>query len=148
MKRAVALAMQNALAGGEPFGAVVVTAEGQWFEGVNSPEQSSDPTAHAEINALRAAAAEAGPNLAGATLYSSAQPCPMCLGAALWANVGGLVFAAEQSEMAAHGFNNAPFYAQVSGGAETVTDFPVEHKPLAGSLDPFRAWQETDVEEA
>lgn len=139
MRRAVELAKQNALAGGEPFGAVVVTPSGEWFEGVNAPDLLSDPTAHAEINAIRGAAAQVGPDLTGATLYSSAEPCPMCLGAALWAGVDRLVFAATQEDAARHGFDNGPMYAQVSKGVRTVTDFSVEQVPFPGRLDPFRA---------
>ena len=139
LRRAVELAKQNVLAGGEPFGAVVVSAGGEWFEGVNAPEAMSDPTAHAEINAIRAAATELGPVLNGATLYSSAEPCPMCLGAALWAGVDRLVYAATQQEAAGFGFDNGPLYEQVVGGVETVTDFPVEQARLAERLSPFEA---------
>ena len=138
MRRAVELAKQNALAGGEPFGAVVVTSNGEWFEGVNAPDLMSDPTAHAEINAIRGAAAQVGADLTGATLYSSAEPCPMCLGAALWAGVDLLVFAATQEDAARHGFDNGPIYEQVSEGVHTVTDFSVEHRALETGLDPFQ----------
>lgn len=97
MERALQLAHAAAEAGEVPVGAVVVR-EGQCLgEGSNSPISSSDPSAHAEINALRqAAAAEGNYRLPGTTLYVTIEPCTMCIGALLHARVERLVFAAPE----------------------------------------------------
>ena len=96
LARSIELAMVNVLNGGGPFGAVVVTADGQAFEGANRVTAANDPTAHAEVTAIRRACSELGTfELSGATLYCSCEPCPMCLASALWARVSRVVFAAD-----------------------------------------------------
>jgi guanine deaminase len=96
---------------GGPFGAVLVTAEGQVFDGVNRVTATNDPTAHAEVTAIRNACSQLGTfDLTGATLYSSCEPCPMCLASALWARVGQVFFAADRHDAARAGFDDAVFY--------------------------------------
>ncbi|BAS13099.1 guanine deaminase [Arthrobacter sp. Hiyo8] len=86
LEHAVRLAVQNVADGGGPFGAVVVTPDGRLHDGVNRVTRDNDPTAHAEVVAIRRAASELGSfNLSGSVLYSSCEPCPLCLSAALWA---------------------------------------------------------------
>ncbi|MCA3302908.1 MAG: nucleoside deaminase [Roseomonas sp.] len=92
MRRAIALSCQGVETGGGPFGAVVVK-DGQIIgEGMNQVVPSADPTAHAEIVAIRAACAALGTHdLAGAVIVSSCEPCPMCLGAIWWSRIGLVV---------------------------------------------------------
>lgn len=140
LRRAIALAVENVRAGREPFGAVLQTKTGEWYEGVNDPIRLSDPTAHAEVNAIRAAAAVHGPDLSGAVLYSSGQPCPMCLAAAIWAQVNRVVYAATQEEAAAVGLDNGPIYTQVCGGTPEVSGLKLQRGAVEGRLEPLRQW--------
>src|SRR5687767_8008938 len=111
LARAVALACENVRKAGGPFGAIIVTAEGQVFEGVNRVTANLDPTAHAEVTAIRNACQGLGTfDLTGATLYTSCEPCPMCLASALWARVDRVFFAADRHDAASVGFDDAVFY--------------------------------------
>src|SRR6188474_3238404 len=95
LARALELARDSVGAGGGPFGAVLVRDGEVLGEGTNRVTSDCDPTAHAEVVALRRACARlASHDLAGAVLYASCEPCPMCLGAALWARVARVVYAA------------------------------------------------------
>src|SRR5699024_3814849 len=116
---AINLAARSAETGGGPFGAVVVTATGGLYPAHNTATATHDPTAHAEVNALRAAGAGEGTNdLTGAVLYSSSEPCPMCLTAALWARVDRLVYAATIDYAATAGFDDSSFYRQIRARSE------------------------------
>ena len=86
MRKAIELSKENVANGGGPFGAVIATKEGEIIAtGVNRVTSSCDPTAHAEVSAIRAAAAKLGTfNLSGYEIYTSCEPCPMCLGAIYW----------------------------------------------------------------
>lgn len=138
--QAIALATANVRGGGEPFGAVVVTKNGTRYTGVNSVEAESDPTAHAEILALRAAAKVEGPVLSGAALYASGEPCPMCLATALWAGVDRLIYAASREDAGKYGLDSTPLYEQVAGGTATVVDVAVERRDVEERLEPFELW--------
>ena len=129
-KKAIRLAEENVANGGGPFGAVVVTANGNEYDGANRVTALNDPTAHAEIQAIRAAAAKEGFDLSGSTLYASCQPCPMCLTAALWARIDRIVYAATQDDAAAAGFDDSVFYTQLCDGLKSVTDAEVTHRLL------------------
>jgi Cytosine/adenosine deaminases len=143
LNHATRLATENVLGGGGPFGAVIVTADGRAFEGVNRVTANNDPTAHAEVTAIRTACAETATfDLSGATLYSSCEPCPMCLASALWARVGCVIFAADRHDAADAGFDDAVFYAFF----ETPTaDRPMTVEqlelPNAAHLKPFTTWE-------
>lgn len=110
--RAVGLARRNVEAGlGGPFGAVVVRDGKVLGEGGNRVVASSDPTAHAEVVAIRAACGALGtPHLEGATLYTSCEPCPMCLGAAYWAQVSRIVYALDRVDAEEMGFADRWIY--------------------------------------
>lgn len=111
LERAIELATSNVADKGGPFGAVIVTADGQAFDGVNRVTANNDPTAHAEVTAIRNACAALGTfDLTGAVLYSSCEPCPMCLASSLWARVSRVVFAADRHDAAKAGFDDAVFY--------------------------------------
>lgn len=136
---AIDLAVANVAAGGGPFGAVIVAPSGELFEGVNGVTAIPDPTAHAEVQAIRAAARGLGSHdLAGCVLYSSCEPCPMCWGAALWGRLAAVVFAADRHDAAAAGFDDAVFHTEV---AEGVTTLVWTHQPHPAALAPFQAWQ-------
>jgi len=115
LRRAISLATQNVLEGkGGPFGAVIVH-EGQIVgEGVNSVTATNDPTAHAEVIAIRAAARTLRTfDLAGCDVYSSCEPCPMCLAAAYWARIRAIYYGACAADAAKAGFDDAFLYDEM-----------------------------------
>jgi guanine deaminase len=115
MRRAIALSRQAAEAGGGPFGAVVVRGGKIVGEGVNRVVPAADPTAHAEVVAIRMACeAVCSHVLDGATIYTSCEPCPMCLGAIWWARIGEVVYANDRQDAAAIGFDDAAVYAEIA----------------------------------
>jgi len=116
LRRAIELATANVHSGkGGPFGAVIVADGKIVAEAANSVLGTCDPTAHAEVNAIRAAAKALGRfSLAGCELYTSCEPCPMCLAAAHWAHVEAIHYAASASDAARAGFDDAYFYQQVA----------------------------------
>jgi guanine deaminase len=115
LRRAIALATENVKFGaGGPFGAIVVRDGKILGEGVNSVTASGDPTAHAEVNAIRAAAKTLGNfTLAGCELYTSCEPCPMCLAAAYWARLDAVYYGASAADAARAGFDDAFLYAEL-----------------------------------
>jgi tRNA(Arg) A34 adenosine deaminase TadA len=114
LRRAIALATQNVLTGaGGPFGALIVRDGAIVAEAVNTVTATSDPTAHAEVNAIRAAAKALGTfSLAGCELYTSCEPCPMCLSAAYWARIGQIYYGASAADAARAGFDDAFLYEE------------------------------------
>ena len=115
LRRAIALATDNVTQGkGGPFGAVVVHEGRIVGEGANAVTSSNDPTAHAEVNAIRAAAKALNTfSLAGCELYTSCEPCPMCLAAAYWARVDAIYYGACAADAARAGFDDAFLYAEL-----------------------------------
>lgn len=141
LARAVELARRGSESGdGGPFGAVIVR-EGQIVaEGWNCVVASRDPTAHAEIGAIRAACTGIGHfHLRGCTLYASSEPCPMCLSAAYWAHIERIVFANSRAEAAAIGFCDDALYDELSRNF-SERNIVMEHRPLAGALEPMQTW--------
>jgi len=116
LRRAIHLATQNVASGaGGPFGAVIVRDGRIVGEGANTVTATHDPTAHGEVNAIRAAAQQLGSfSLAGCELYTSCEPCPMCLAAAYWARVDAIYFGASAADAARAGFDDAVFYAELA----------------------------------
>ncbi len=101
--------------GGGPFGAVVVQGDQILAEGFNQVTGSHDPTAHAEVGAIRAACQALHTfTLAGCEIYSSCEPCPMCLSAIYWARLDRLYFAATRTDAADIGFDDAFLYTQIA----------------------------------
>lgn len=115
-RHAIALSRTHMQAGaGGPFGAVVGLDGRIIGEGWNQVTSTNDPTAHAEVVAIRDACRALGTfSLAGATLYTSCEPCPMCLAAAYWARLDRIVFANERADAAAIGFDDAFLYEEVA----------------------------------
>ncbi len=125
---------------GGPFGAVIVKDGQVISEGWNQVTSSNDPTAHAEVVAIRAACAAKGVfNLEGATLYSSCEPCPMCLSAVYWARITRLVFANTREDAAAIGFSDAHIYDEVPKALEDRS-MPTEHRPSIEARAVFDEW--------
>ena len=140
LQRTIALATANVADGGGPFGAVVRLPGGELVEGVNRVTASNDPTAHAEVAAIREACARTrSPDLRGAVLYSSCEPCPMCLAAALWARLDLVVFAAGRGDAARAGFDDSAFYDYFSRPGRHAV-LPVEQHRHADAVAPFDAW--------
>jgi guanine deaminase len=140
LERAVALALDNVAHGGGPFGAVVVRDGVALAEGQNRVTRDTDPTAHAEVQAIRAACRAVGSfALTGATVYSSCEPCPMCLATALWARVDRIVFAADRDDAARGGFDDRVFYELFETPRERW-DVTVEQQRPEGAAAPFDAW--------
>jgi guanine deaminase len=140
MKRAIALSSTAANNGGGPFGAVVAMNGKIIGEGVNSVVPSRDPTAHAEISAIRAACASVGSHdLSGATIFTSCEPCPMCLGAIWWARIDRIVFGNTRKDAAKIGFDDAAIYEEVSRPV-TERKIPRERLCAGEASKVFDAW--------
>jgi len=140
IERAIDLAVANVDAGGGPFGAVIVRGGELLATGQNRVTRDLDPTAHAEVCAIRAAcAATGGFSLAGATLYTSCEPCPLCLSASLWARLDRVVYAADRSDAAHGGFDDLEFYELFARDRATWQTAVEELRP-ADAVAPFDAW--------
>lgn len=141
MRQAIALATENVKNnGGGPFGAIVVRGAEQVAHGVNQVTSACDPTAHAEIMAIRHAAAALGTHdLSGCELFSSCEPCPMCLGAILWSRLDRVFYGATQQEAAAAGFDDSVFYQQMSLAPDQRI-IPMILCSSAATAEPFAAW--------
>ena len=140
LERTIELATLNIANGGGPFGALIVRDDQIVAEGNNRVTADLDPTAHAEVVAIRAACqAEQSFSLAGATLYTSCEPCPLCLSAALWARVDRVVFAADRHDAARGGFDDLEFY-ELFARDRATWDLPVISVRIPHSTAPFDAW--------
>jgi len=146
LARAIEIATENVRNDGGPFGALVVSADGEVFEGVNRVTADLDPSAHAEVTAIRRACQGLGTfDLTGATLYTSCEPCPMCLGTALWARIDRVYFAAGRDDAAAAGFDDARFYRYFDGDPDHRDIMPVStiELPDGQRVAPFDEWRRT-----
>ena len=114
LRRAIVLAIQNVdIGGGGPFAAVVVRDGKIVGEGANTVTTGNDPTAHGEVNAIRAACKALGTfSLAGCELYTSCEPCPMCLAASYWARLDAIYYGASAADAARAGFDDAFLYEE------------------------------------
>jgi tRNA(Arg) A34 adenosine deaminase TadA len=140
MRRAIELSAQCAKSDEGPFGAVVVKDGKIVGEGVNQVVPSGDPTAHAEIVAIRAACEALDTHvLDGAVLYTSCEPCPMCLGAAWWARVKEIVYGNDRADAAAIGFDDDAIYEEVAAPLET-RKLPLRRVGAEEALEVFKAW--------
>jgi guanine deaminase len=114
LTRAIQLATNNIASGGGPFGAVLVRESRIIAESVNQVVAINDPTAHAEIQAIRQATGFLKTfDLSGYTLYTSCEPCPMCLGAIYWARISRVVYASNRKDAEAAGFRDAHIYQEI-----------------------------------
>lgn len=130
---------------GGPFGAVVVRDGVVIGEGWNRVVGSSDPTAHAEVVAIRAAAQRVGDfSLAGSVIYSSCEPCPMCWAAIAWARIDRLVYANTAVQAAAIGFDDGVLWGQM-GQAIDARELSAVHMPTEAAAQVFQDWQDDDA---
>lgn len=137
---AIDLAVANVADEGGPFGAAVVAGGALLGSGANRVTADLDPTAHAEVVAIRSACGASGDfSLADATLYAPCEPCPLCLSASLWSRIPRIVFAADRHDAARAGFDALRFYDLVG---VRVDDLPLrlERLSVPASTAPFRAW--------
>lgn len=141
MDQAIRLSEENIDKGGGPFGAVIVRNGKVVATGVNSVVPNNDPTAHAEINAIRSACKTLGTfKLDGCTIYSSCEPCPMCLSALYWAGVSRICYGNTKSDAKAIDFDDSFIYDQLEldYGLRTIK---CDHFMRDRALAVFRKWQ-------
>jgi guanine deaminase len=140
LNRAIELAVQNVADGGGPFGALIVRGDEVVAEGQNRVTRDLDPTAHAEVVAIREACRVIGGfSLTGTVLFTSCEPCPLCLSAALWARVDRVVFAADRHDAARGGFDDREFYELFSKPRDQW-HLPIDSLRVENSPAPFDAW--------
>ena len=140
MREAIRLAVENVANGGGPFGAVVVKGGKVVGRGVNRVTTDNDPTAHAEVVAIREACQNLGSfQLDGCEIYCSCEPCPMCLGAIYWARPDKIYYAGEKTDAAAVGFDDAFIYEEI-GRAATERRYFTRQILRDEALEAFRRW--------
>lgn len=142
MQLAIDLSIENVAKGGGPFGAVIVRNGEIIATGTNRVTENCDPTAHAEVSAIRAACAKLGDfKLSGCTIYSSCEPCPMCLSALYWAGVERIFYGNTKQDAKSINFDDSFIYDQIaldySERAIPCVNF-MREEALAG----FKAWVE------
>ena len=144
MQRAIDLAIENVRSGhGGPFGAVIVRGGEIIAEGVNQVTSHNDPSAHAEIVAIRRACQLTGHfELKDCEIYASCEPCPMCLGAIYWARLGGLYFAANRQDAAAIGFDDSLIYNEIALDL-SERQIPTLNLMREQGLAAFREWSQS-----
>ncbi len=141
IEKTIQLALENVRSGGGPFGALVVKDGKIIATGVNQVTVNLDPTAHAEIVAIRnACQALKDFQLTGCEVYASCEPCPMCLGAIYWSRPARVFFAANGADAAAAGFEDTFVKDQI------CLPYPSQQLPIAQlrherALEPFQAWK-------
>ncbi|MGA2086055.1 MAG: nucleoside deaminase [Terracidiphilus sp.] len=141
LRRAIHLATQNVVAGaGGPFAALIVRGGVIVAEAVNTVTTAHDPTAHAEVNAIRAACQALGAfTLAGCELYASCQPCPMCLAAAYWARIDVIYYGASAADAARAGFDDAFLYEELRKD-QPARSLPATQLLAEEAWSSFAAW--------
>lgn len=144
MREAIRLSEENVNNGGGPFGAVIARDGEIVATGVNRVTASHDPTAHAEVNAIREACRRLGTfDLSGCEIYSSCEPCPMCLGAIYWAHIGKLYYGNNKTDAKNIGFDDSFIYEELElpRDRRRLTSEPLLSDEAA---EAFRMWMEKD----
>src|ERR1035438_1087975 len=143
MARAIRLSLENVRSGrGGPFGAVVVKDGNVVAEAANQVTATNDPTAHAEVLAIRQACQKLGFfELKGCDLYTSCEPCPMCLGAIYWARIDKVYFGNLATDAAKVGFDDSAIYAEITQ-PRAEREIPMIQMMREEALVAFRAWEE------
>lgn len=142
MARAIAISGERMRAGlGGPFGAVIVKNGRIVGEGTNQVTSANDPTAHAEVMAIREACRALGTfSLEGCEMYTSCEPCPMCLAAIYWARLERAYFANNREDAARIGFDDSFLYEEVAKPIDKRS-LPLVHLPSAEAGSVFQEWQ-------
>jgi guanine deaminase len=142
LAQAIALARANMDAGGRPFGAVIVKDDAVIATGVNEILASHDPTAHAELQALRAASRKlASPDLQGTTVYASGHPCPMCLAAMRLAGVDRVLHAYSNEDAEPYGLSTTALYADLARPLSEQA-MPVSYAPEGLDATLYADWKD------
>jgi guanine deaminase len=142
MARAIQLSIDNVHSGrGGPFGAVVVKDGAIIAEGVNQVTFTNDPTAHAEVVAIRGACRKLALfDLEGCAIYCSCEPCPMCLGAIYWARLSRIYFASAGEDASKIGFDDSLIYRELTQ-PHSLRKIPIIQMMREEALEAFRAWE-------
>ena len=142
MERAIALSLENVRTGaGGPFAALVVRNDTILSTGTNQVTNLQDPTAHAEVVAIRAACrATKDFQLTGCDLYTTCEPCPMCMGAIYWARVARVYYANTREDAAKIGFDDSFIYDQLVL-APDAREIPMIPLMRERALEAFHAWE-------
>jgi tRNA(Arg) A34 adenosine deaminase TadA len=145
MQEAIERAVENVRSGrGGPFAAVVVKEGRIIAAGANCVTSTNDPTAHAEVTAIREACRILGTfELTGCEIYTSCEPCPMCLGAIYWARPERVYFGATARDASAAGFDDSFIYDELKR-PHTERRIPLEPMMREAALEPFREWGQKD----
>jgi len=145
MRRAIALAMENVSTGsGGPFAALIAKDGHIIAEGANRVTATNDPTAHAEVVAIREACRNLGDfQLSGCDLYTTCEPCPMCLGAIYWARPARVYYACVAADAAAAGFDDAFIYEELNR-SHADRRVPMQQLLREESLQVFSAWKQQE----
>ena len=145
LEEAIDLAVENVESGlGGPFAAIVVEDGDVLATGTNRVTTVHDPTAHAEITAIRAACKERGDfELDGCTLYATCEPCPMCLGAIYWSRLDRVVYAASRTDAADAGFDDEHIYEEIDK-PPADRRLPMKQCLADEGQRPFEAWRNYD----
>lgn len=144
MRRAIALSEKSVSNGGGPFGAVIVRNGDIVAEASNSVTIDNDPTAHAEVNAIRQAAAKLGTfDLSDCELYTSCEPCPMCLGAIYWAHISKVYYSNDRKDAAEIGFDDDFIYGEMGKRLEERS-IPMVHLLPGEGKYVFKLWADSD----
>lgn len=142
MREAIRLSDENVKNGGGPFGAVIVKNGEIIATGVNRVTANNDPTAHAEVSAIRAAGQKLGTfDLSGCDIYTSCEPCPMCLGAIYWAHLDRMYYACNEDDAADAGFDDSFIYKELDLEA-SERRLKSENMLRSEALKTFEAWKE------
>lgn len=142
LQQAIDLAVENVKKGkGGPFGAIIVKNNKIIAKGTNVVTSKNNPSAHAEISAIRAACKKLKTfHLKDCTIYSSCEPCPMCLGAIYWAHLERLVFAADKKQAAEAGFDDDFIYKELNLSYSKRKIPTLRYDMEEESKEPFMAW--------
>jgi len=147
MREAIRLSIENANKGRGPFGAVIVKDGKIIAQGINRVIQLGDPTAHAEILAIREACKKLGRiDLVDCVIYSSCEPCPMCMGAILWARIQALFYACSRNDAREYGFKDADFYEEMYK-PESERKLNIKRILEKEALEALRIWEENPDKE-
>ncbi len=145
MREAIRLSMESVETGGGPFGAIVVRNGSIISRGENRVTTANDPTAHAEIVAIREACHTLGSfSLTGCELFTSCEPCPMCLGAILWSRLDRVWYANTRDDAAAIGFDDSAFYDEFTKPID-ARRIPMSQLLQDEAQSAFVVWQQSDV---
>ena len=131
---------------GGPFGAVILKDGKLIAKAHNRVLQSNDPTAHAEVNAIRDASKKLGRfNLSDCILYTTCMPCPMCLGAIMWARIGTVYYGATEQDAEKGGFDDLRFYEMLQGKDEGLTLTQIDQKESAVLFDVWNKKEDRSI---